>query len=73
MREHIRAALAYLDSLGLKGRIEHGGKHPRLVFEHGGRELFVCMAGTPCNRHYAGNHIRQAINRAIRNAGGTTT
>jgi hypothetical protein len=60
-----KAIERFLVKHGIKTyRYEWGGKHPRLVVQHGGREVFVTLPGSSCSwriRHYAVSNLRHAL------------
>lgn len=69
MREHLRAGLDELERYGLSGRIEHGGKHPRLVFDCHGQKVRLVCGGTPRCVSVAARAIRQDVRRVVERRG----
>lgn len=65
MREHIRAGLDELSKHGIKGRVEVGGRHPRLVFEHDGRRTALVVAFSPRNNHVASRRVQADVRKAL--------
>jgi hypothetical protein len=65
-RNDITKALErFLAKHGIKTyRYEWGGKHPRLVVQHGGREVFITLPSSSCSRrtrYYAVSNLRHAL------------
>lgn len=55
-----REIIAFLREVGAESvRIEHGGKHPRVVFVWQGRERYKALSGTPSDRHAVDAAIRE--------------
>lgn len=60
-RAYIDALTAELEAHGVSDyRVEHGGKHPRLIFTFRGREMFKVFPASPSdNRRGIQNAVRE--------------
>lgn len=70
MREHLRAGLDELRRLGISGHLEHGGKHPRLVFTVHERPVAMVCAGSPRCVGKAAKLVRRDVRRAVEGRAG---
>lgn len=68
-REVIEAAVAEFEAAGCKTRIEMGGKHPKIIWSHGGGdERYLVCAGSSSDVRAVANQRAQA-RRMLREAG----
>jgi hypothetical protein len=63
--ETVKAIARFLEDHNVNSwRYEHAGKHPRIVVNHAGREVFVTIPGTSSNwrtRYYAITDLRRVL------------
>lgn len=64
MRDSIREVHRYLNGIGIKPKMEHGGKHPKITFEHNGRTWRFPVALTPSDVN-SGRAAIQQIRRSL--------
>ncbi|RTL52909.1 MAG: hypothetical protein EKK40_07105 [Bradyrhizobiaceae bacterium] len=64
----IESALSELQACGIAAKVEHGGKHVAIKWEHGGRERTYYTAATPSDRR-APLNVRSDIRRLLRSDG----
>lgn len=60
-----RAVVGVLDAAGIAHRVERGGKHASIRFEHGGRERRIIVPLSPSD-HRAPLQARAFVRRLLR-------
>lgn len=55
------------NALGIPHTVEHGGKHPKVVFVYGGHPFKIVISGSPGD-YRAYRNSRSATLRVLRNA-----
>jgi hypothetical protein len=63
-----RAVLMELAHLGIRGEVQNGGKHARVIWEHNGQVRTLIIPGTPGDRRAKLNCMCD-LRRALRKDG----